>query len=470
MDRLLGRLSGLYSGMTVGKAFRLLFSPIRGGDHRHRRLLGVIQGVATGLGSRLVGMLVSFLSVPLTIGYLGSERYGVWLTIGSFMAWMQLTDFGLGNGLTNAVTTAAGRDRPDLVRMHLSNGFVLMTSIGAVTGLAMAIAWPFLDWGSVFGVSDPATLAEIGPAVALAFVLFLASFPLSTGGKVYMAYQEGRIGTYWGMAGNVLSLLALLVVTHSNGGLVSLVLAMTGVQTLVTLSSNLWIYLWHRPDLRPGASHVRTAEMRSVCRVGGNFFLIQILSLLVFQTDNLVISHYLGAASVPEYSLTYTLFSYTALPQGLFFSYMWAAYNESIARRDIPWVSRAFHLNLVLGVAFTAAAVACLVLIARPFIGWWAGPAVVPSHALIGWMAAWSMVNSFSSPIACLLAAASHLRAQTVYAAMATALNLALSIYLVQSWGVVGVIAATVVSYVVFICGPSFVDVELLLGRLRRAV
>lgn len=456
--------------MTLGKAFRLIFLRIEGGDHRHRRVLAILQGVVTGLGNKLVGMLISFLSVPLTIGYLGTERYGAWVTIGSLLAWLQLTDFGLGNGLTNAVTTAAGQDRPDLVRMHLSNGVALLTSIAAAIGLVAALAWPLINWGAVFGVSDPATLAELGPAVATAMAVFLIQFPLSSGGKVYMAYQEGRIGTYWGIAGNILSLLALITVTQTGGGLVWLVIAVSGTQMLLVLASNAWIYLHHRPDLRPGLQHLNTSAMRQLSAVGGKFFMIQIMALVTFQTDNLVISHYLGAARVPEYSLTYTLFSYTSLPQSLLFGYLWNAYAEAIARRDIIWVSRTFHLSLLAGIAFTLVAVGFLAFIAQPFIAWWAGPAVVPSIALISWMAGWSMINAYTNPIACLLAAASHLRMQLIYSFFATVSNLLLSIYLVGIWGVAGVIAATVISYAVFVCVPMLIDVEFLLKRLRHAV
>ena len=458
------------STMTPSKALRLMFSPVQGGDHRHRRLLAVIQGVVTGLGNKAVGMLVSFLSVPLTIDYLGTERYGAWVTIGSLLAWLQLTDFGLGNGLNNAVTTAAGQDRPDLVRMHLSNGVALLSAIAAATGLAALLAWPHIAWGSVFGVSDPATLAELSPAVAMALTVFLIQFPLSSGGKVYMAYQEGRIGTYWGMAGNILSLISLLAVTKTGGGLVALVVAVSGTQMLVTLASNVWVYSIHRPTLRPGIKYVDAKAIRPLCAVGSKFFLIQILSLLTFQTDNLVISHYLGAASVPEYSLTYTLLSYAALPQSIMFGYLWTAYTEAIARRDVAWVQHTFHISLLAGVGFTACAVAFLCLIAQSFIAWWAGEAVVPSVSLLLWMAAWGMINAYTSPIACLLAAASQLRWQLVYSALATASNLAASIYLVGTWGVQGVIAATVISYGVFICLPTLVDAEVLLRNLRRAV
>lgn len=196
--------------LSLASMVRLLFTRIESGDHRQRRLRGMMQGVVTSLGNRIVGVMVTFLSVPLTIGYLGTERYGVWITLGSLLAWLQLSDFGLGMGLTNAVTTAAGQDRPDLVRTHISNG-MLLSAIAAAVAAVMATAWPFINWNALFGVGSPAAQAEVAAALAI----FLLQFPLGIAGKVYMAYQEGRIGNYWGGAGNILSLLALLAVTHT---------------------------------------------------------------------------------------------------------------------------------------------------------------------------------------------------------------------------------------------------------------
>ena len=455
--------------VSLTNVFRLLFTRIESGDHRRRRLLAMMQGVVTSLGNRIIGVLVTFLSVPLTIGYLGTERYGVWITLGSLLAWLQLSDFGLGMGLTNAVTTAAGQDRPDLVRTHITNGILLLSVISAVVGVVLATAWPFVDWNALFGVAGSAARAEVGPAVAAALAIFLLQFPLGIAGKVYMAYQEGRIGNYWGGAGNILSLLALLAVTRTEGGLVWLVVAVSGTSLLVNAASTAWLFLLHRPSLRPRLAAADVASMRSLSQASGQFFLIQIMALVTFSTDNFIVGHFLGASHVPEYNLTYNLFNYTALPQAIMFSYLWTAYNEAIARRDIAWVRRVFRLNLFLGLGFTAAAVVALGAIAKPFIAWWAGPDVVPSSALVLWMAAWSLVNAFTNPIACLLAAASHLRYQIMYSAASTVSNLALSIYLVQHWGVVGVIAATVMSYVVCVCAPVYIDARLLLTRLQTA-
>lgn len=436
-------------------------------DPRARRLAGMLQGVATGIGNKLLAVLVSFVSVPLTIGYLGTERFGAWVVIGSALAWLGLTDFGLGHGLTNAVTTAASQERPDLVRMHLSNFlFVMVLVVLGMTPVLFGIGTR-IDLANLFGVHTPLAVRELNQAVAIALVFFLLRMPLSFSGRIYNAYQEGRIANYWAAAGNVANLLCLIAVTRTSGGLPMLVLATSGAGLVIELANSIWLFTRHRPTLRPGYRYIDRTQIHAISHVGIQFFVITAMALVTFQTDTLIVAHFLGAKAVPSYSVPYALFNYATLPQAMLFPYLWAAYNEAIARGDIGWVRRTFGLSVTVGVGSTAVVACVMFLLSRPFILWWAGPPAVPTFSLAATMAVWVVINAFTNPIACLLAAASHLRLQIIYTALATVANLALSVYLVGRLGATGVIGATVLAYLVFVCVPIYVDARRLLTRLE---
>src|ERR1035438_2273421 len=76
---------------------------------RYRR---VALTTLTSVGARGIGTLMALVSVPLTLGYLGKERYGLWMTISSIVAMLSFADFGMGNGLLNAVAVANGKNDP----------------------------------------------------------------------------------------------------------------------------------------------------------------------------------------------------------------------------------------------------------------------------------------------------------------------------------------------------------------------
>src|ERR1043166_7111587 len=50
---------------------------------------------ATSILSKAVSLLTMLVSVPLTVNYLGPERFGLWMTISSVIAFLVFADFGI---------------------------------------------------------------------------------------------------------------------------------------------------------------------------------------------------------------------------------------------------------------------------------------------------------------------------------------------------------------------------------------
>jgi len=158
-------------------------------DHRERRSRGVFQGTASGLAGRVLAIIVSVISVPLTIGYLGSERYGAWVTIASVLTFLSITDFGLAASLTNALAKAQAENAPDAGRRYVSSAFLMLSSIAVV----------ILIFGSAFApriasflfphLQSPLARAEIVPAMTIALSIFALSLPLLIPARVLAAHQ-----------------------------------------------------------------------------------------------------------------------------------------------------------------------------------------------------------------------------------------------------------------------------------------
>ena len=83
--------------------------------YRRAALTVVASGAARG-----VGILTTLISIPLTVRYLGTERYGLWVTITSVIALLTFADLGLGNGVLNAISEAHGGDDVESARKYLS--------------------------------------------------------------------------------------------------------------------------------------------------------------------------------------------------------------------------------------------------------------------------------------------------------------------------------------------------------------
>ena len=110
---------------------------------RHRR--AAVTGITSGI-SRAVRIGVTLITIPLTLHYLGNERFGLWMTISSVLAMAGFADFGVGNGVLNTVSTAYGKDDWDGIRQAISSGFAVLTLIGAAILVIFLAIYPFVDW------------------------------------------------------------------------------------------------------------------------------------------------------------------------------------------------------------------------------------------------------------------------------------------------------------------------------------
>ena len=177
------------------------------GTDSERRYTRLGQAVATGLAGKAIAAGVSLISIPLTVRYLGAERYGLWITISSMLAWLNVADLGLGNSLINALAEAYGKDDKQLAQRHVASVFWLLI---AMAGLLVLIGLPVIqsvNWATFFNVKTALARAEVMPAIRTAFFVFVLQFPLSIVPKILTAHQEMRVANAWAVAGNLLALL-----------------------------------------------------------------------------------------------------------------------------------------------------------------------------------------------------------------------------------------------------------------------
>lgn len=450
-------------GTLLPSAFRYVRLALGRGEisgDAQRRYVRIAQAMFTGLAGKGVAVLVSFFAVPLTLHYLGAERYGAWVTISTAIAWIAIADLGLSSSLTNMVSEGYAQDCQDLARDHVAAAFWSLAGIAALLSLLFFSVWRIVPWDRVFNVQSMIAREEVGPAVALAFALFALNFPFSIVAKVYGGYQEVAIANGWAAAGSLLGLAGLIVVTQLKGGLSSLVIAVSGTVLLVNVTSAVWLFGWSKPWLLPDPRRVTWTAIHKLTSLGGMFFVIQIAALVLFQTDNLIIAHYLGASAVTPYSVTWRLFTYTAIFQILAGPSFWPAYSEAFARGDRAWVRRSFRMNFTTTIASTLLLALPLMIFGRWIIQRWAGSSAVPPTTLLVCMGIWNIIYAATSAQSSILASSSRLRGQMIYSLSAAALNILASIFLVQRIGVTGAILGTITAYVVCLLVPQWLEVD----------
>ncbi len=418
---------------------------------RYRRV--ALTGISAVV-AKLVTVVTILISVPLTLTYLGPERYGLWMTITSVIMMMRVADSGLGLGLMNAVSEAYGhQDRQAAVR-YVASGFFLLAAVALLILVAFALAYPLVPWPRLFNVKTPQAIREAGPAMAVFLACFAVGLPLGVVQRVQLGYQEGFYNNLWESAGRLLGLAGLLVVIYLQAGLAWLVLAVAGSPVLAWLFNSCLLFGRQRPWLRPKLRNYHRDHARQVLHTGLFFFVLQVGVTLMNSSDNLIIAQFLGLEAVTQFAIPYQMFSMGIVMFNVFFSPLWPAYSEAIARHDFPWVKDTLNRSLKLILISTGLLSLFLIIFGNRLLNFWVGPAISPSLPLILGLGVWMIVLSVGTAMSQLLNATNIFRFQILYVYLTLVFSLLFKCVLVSLYKLPGIVWGSILAYVIFFILP----------------
>ncbi len=437
----------LTSAMATARRFRSIIrlqpfdvsTPEGRSNERYRR---AALTTAASVVARVLGIFTGLAWMRLSISYLGKERYGLWMAVGSLVAWANLADLGLARGMQNHLSQANGKDDRALAARYVSTGLLTLTGVALLLALVSAPAVLSVPWTELLNVKNPALARETRQVVAAAVLCFLVQFPLSVVPTIYAAYQRGYISAIFNILGSVFSLLALFIVTRTELSLPWLIVVTSGTGIVMTLA-NFAFAIREMPWLRPRFRLVTSATLRALAGTSGALFVFQIGSLLINETQSLVIARRLGLLHVTEWSVFMRVHLLPFIFIQMIDSPLIPAFRESHVRGEHEWLRTAFwrvtKLKLVIAVisagllVSTGNVVAALIGGKEISFSWemWA------SSGFLLFVAVWN--GSFND----LMIATDRLRLLVITVLINGFVTIALSYALAPTLGLVGIVLAT---------------------------
>jgi O-antigen/teichoic acid export membrane protein len=414
----------------------------KNGDRGLERYRRVGITASTSFLSKALTIIISFASVPLTVHYLGAERYGVWLTISSLLSWMALTDFGIaGNALVNVIAEADGRDDRPLAREYAASAFWTLSCVSATVGILMAFLFRWIPWRAVFRVSAAMSTQELEFACGLTLLIFALSMPLNMLNSVYSAYQDGFVANMWGIASNVLALVALVIVTRFRGGLPALIIATSGTRVLVSTANAVYLFTSRYRWLRPAVSAVRWTRVKRLFELGGKYMVTQLANLGIYQSQPFVITQLLGPAKVTIFVIAYKIITVPVDLSYIATTPFVSAFAEAKARDDWRWILGAFKKSSLACLAIGIPVTLGIALAGKPLVRLLAGSQAVPDWDVIAWLSIYTLIGMGFMTTGQLLCGLDRVGILAVSLSLSAAATIGLGILFAHPWGVAGVAA-----------------------------
>ena len=350
--------------------------------------------------ARVAWYAIRLAVIPLSLRLLGAERYGLWLAVGSMVAWMGVTDLGISKGLLNAVAKASGTEDRALMQTHLSTALAAYAVI-AVPASALVLVlsrWPGM--GRLLRIARGTHLAnDAGALVLLCGCVFAASLVVSVAGTACSALQEGYFVFWASAAGAAAGLALLLALPLPHGSVVGYGLVMTIPPLLANLALGLYIFGWRHPDLRPRLSLASRRSLRVLAGYGGPLLLVEVGNLVMLYSTNFLIANRIGPAAVPQYTVPNSVFFVFLNACYLLVAPYLPAFAEASGRGDWIWLRKRALTNLRNVMGLVLLGNVALIAFGRPVIRIYTHSIVVPTPSFLvamaafGLLMAWAMTN-----------------------------------------------------------------------------
>jgi O-antigen/teichoic acid export membrane protein len=132
----------------------------------------------------------------MTITYVNSTQYGIWLTLSSIVGWVSYFDFGLGNGLRNKFAESKAKGETGLARQYVSTAYMLMILIAGGLFILIETANCFLDWTTILHVNS-SYYEELRAVFAVLIVFFCLNIVVTLFANILRADQKPDIAVWW---------------------------------------------------------------------------------------------------------------------------------------------------------------------------------------------------------------------------------------------------------------------------------
>jgi len=404
------------------------------------------KNIALSLILKGTGLGISYIRFPLILAYLGNMWHGVWLTVGSFTGWLSFFNIGLGNGLRNKLAESLAKDDLVSAKKYVSSTYFVISLISVGLFLILLPIILIVDWNEVFNVqgAEPGVLR----ASLIAFVgFFCLKFVLNLIRTVLEADQHPAYSDMMDFFFSTFFLIGVLLLFKYAQASLFYIIMISGVVPVIILSiATFYFYGKRYKGFRPSIKYVDTKLLSSLTNLGVKFFIVQIAVIVLFATDNMIITRLFGPADVVPYSAARKYFGIVEMGFSIVLVPFWSAFTDAFTRGEIGWVrSSMSKLLRMLGVV----AVALIVMFAvAPWVfKLWLGDRVQITWQLNLLMVVYVFIRSWNNIFAYFINGVGKIKLQLVTAVISSIINIPLSIFLGRNMGmgINGVIAATII-------------------------
>jgi len=303
-----------------------------------------------------VGIFIGFLYFPLSLDYLGSIKFGIYLTLLSIVDWFLNFDIGIGLGLRNKFGESVARDEDEEAVSYVSTAYFALGGVVLFVTIVLLVLNYTLPWTTWINIA-PDLVGEVKMLGAIIIIAFGIRFITRNIYEIFYALQKMAYVEFFSFLTKFTFLILILIIPFiASDSLLLFGSAKALTFAMVPLIVGLFFFRRKFNRYRPLLTKVRLDYFKDLFSLGSKFFLIKISMLVIHQTNNILIASFVSLDGVPQYEAAYKYLSVFMLLFVIINNQLWPSNIEAYTKGDIDWMRKSLKtvLKIWVGTLFLA--------------------------------------------------------------------------------------------------------------------
>lgn len=388
---------------------------------------------------RIIGMGLSFIYVPKVLDYLGVFNYGIWATILAILSWINFCDIGIGNSLrTNLVEYIENKDEK-MTKKLVSTAYINITIISIFLFIVLFIFLKIFNTAELLNVE----YKYLNKLLLISFSFVIINFILSLCKPIYYALQKPYMVSLIEISiqlTNIFGVLCFLYLKKENN-LIYIAILYGGASLFANILYTLFLFKKYK-YLIPSVKYYDKKLNSIIGNLGLKFFILQIVAVILFTTDSVIITKLFGPEEVTPYNIANKIYGVFISMYSILLTPLWSKISQEKSRKNYIWIEKTLHnlklffIVIVLGMG--------IFYIIYPYITkiWLGRDIIYPNYLLIN-ILLYVLLSIWCNNYSYIMNGMGKVDLQVKIAIIQGIINIPISIYLGHKIGVAGIVLGT---------------------------
>lgn len=428
-------------------------------DNQSERNLRVLLSGGSSVVVKTIGLLTNLVIIPLAINSLGSEKYGILITIFSFYAFIWFTDLGLGNSLLYRIVNLKSDNFKKDLNIAISSTFYSLVFIAFMVALFIGFMFSHINFARLYNINNVALIDQSKGATLVLLFVILVNIPLGIVMRIQEGFQAGFIYQFWSLIGTIVSALIAILLIKSRSSMSMILLGLISGSSISNIFAAVFALRKKSVVNFPRLSLYSLKMSKTILRDGLFFFLIQTFTTLFILSDNLIITQLYGPINVTDFDVVKKMF-YASFFTQYFISPLMPAFGQAINSGDTLQAKNMYikvaRLSVIVSFIFGLP----LFLFGRNIISIWIGASHIPTWGLLLSFYINTLLMNYTGICSAFFQSGKLLRVQLPLLFSTCFIGIILKIFLCKYFGLPGVMWGNILGYVICFAIPAYIIIS----------